>query len=216
MRESVNDIRDWLAKNPDALVMLYLSHFDGDAGCEQTVASLLSSLAVASLSCGEVGGLTVAQAFAKGAQLTGGSIVGVADCMDERYDDTVNCYTGIIATCYAGPSGGEEAWKRMLAYQQQSTLLPAPGQLWMTQLHWQSTAASITYGTLHGSSILLDEERGGVNAWVTDALRAGTFRNVALLELDNVCHGGAEVYRALLDVAPAPALRKPVDVGKPR
>jgi hypothetical protein len=201
----VNDVREWLASHPDALVLFYLSHFDGEQGCEQTTSELMASLGIAPLSCGEVASVTVSQAFQRGAQLTGGSIVAVVDCMDERFDESVNCYTGILATCYGGPSGGDEAWARMHAYQEASTAVAATSQLWMTQLHWQTTAASIAYGTLHGGSILLDEERGGVNAWVAEALRGGLFKSLALIELDSVCHGGPEVYSALLDVAPAPS-----------
>ena len=203
LRDSIEDIRGWLAANTDQMVLLYLSHFDGDANCEQTTQELVQSMGIFPIACADVSSITVSQAFGKGAQLVGGSIVAVIDCMEERYDDTVNCYTSVLETCYGGPSGGEIAWARMLDYQRVSTAAPANDSLWMTQLHWQSTAASIAYGTLHGGSIIKDEERGGVNAWVADMVRSKQFAALSLVELDSVCHGGLDVYNAILEMMPA-------------
>jgi hypothetical protein len=75
--------------------------------------------------------------------------------------------------------------------------------------HWQSDAESVVVGTLHRSSLLLDESRSGMNAWVIAKLQEsvnanGTqyFKNVNLVEVDNVCDGGLEMYKVLQQRAP--------------
>jgi len=211
LQDSVADVRDWLRSSPASLVVFYLSHFDGDAGCDATTKAALDGLGVFTLSCEDVGKLSVADVYQKGLRpdlAQGGSLAAVVDCMDERFDDTINCYTGFLQTCNTGPGDSScEAWQRMKAYFEKSTSQPgAPGQLTMTQLHWQSTAQSIIYGTLAGSSILKDEEHAGVNRWAAATLRARTdFENtfVNFVELDNVCDGGLDVHQALLEAFPA-------------
>jgi ABC-type Na+ transport system ATPase subunit NatA len=61
-------------------------------------------------------------------------------------------------------------------------------------------------GTLHRSSLLLDEERSGMNAWVVKALQdsldtttanAKYFKNVNIVEVDNVCDHGLDILALL-------------------
>jgi len=217
LQDSIADVRAWLHSSPDSLVLLYLSHVEGDSGCEETARAALDGLGVFTMQCADVSRHTVADVYAKGQRpnlAQGGSLAAVFDCMDERFDSTVNCYTGFLQTCSTGPDDQScEAWRRMKAYFEQSTSAPgAPGQLTMTQLHWQSTAATITYGTLAGSSILKDEERAGVNRWAAASLRARkdvAETHVNFVELDNVCDAGLDVHQALLEAFPAAAAKRP-------
>ncbi len=174
LQDSVADVRSWLKQVPQALVLFYISHFAGDGNCGTTVNDWLHGLGVYTLQCEEVGKISVAEVYKRGLRTDlgqGGSLVAITDCMDERYDDTVNCYTSPTETCFSGPGdGGNQAWNRMKSYYVTSTLNRG-NALWMTQLHWQSTAATITVGTLRGGSVLKDEERGLVNAWAGLALQ---------------------------------------------
>jgi hypothetical protein len=185
----VAEVRAWLRAVPVALVLIYFSHADGDANCGGTVANWLAGLGIYTINCADVTRLTIAEVYARGLRSDlgqGGSLVAIFDCMDERFDDSVNCYTGFSDTCYSGPGdGGNEAWRRMKSYYVGSTLTRG-GALWMTQLHWQLTPTTITYGTLHGSSVLMDEQRGGVNAWAGLALR-NQGGSLAPQVCDNVC-----------------------------
>jgi hypothetical protein len=174
LQDAVAEVRAWLRAVPVALVLLYFSHFDGDANCGGTVAKWLNGLGVYTINCADVTRLSVADVYARGLRNDlgqGGSLVAIVDCMDERFDDSVNCYTSVTGTCYSGPGdNANEAWRRLKSYYISSTLNRGSA-LWMTQLHWQLTPTTIAYGTLHGSSILMDEQRGSVNAWAGLALR---------------------------------------------
>jgi hypothetical protein len=75
----------------------------------------------------------------------------------------------------------------------------AYSNLWMAQGHWQSTAVSISLGTLHNSSVLLDESRSGANEWILESIYQRKFDYLNLLELDNVCNHGLEIYQAIQD-----------------
>lgn len=69
----------------------------------------------------------------------------------------------------------------------------------MTQLHWQSSTESVPLGLLHGSSVVEDESRSQMNTWVAQKVALGKsyFNSLNLIELDNVCDGGLEIYKAL-------------------
>eukprot|EP01031_Cornospumella_fuschlensis_P034681 gene34681-41997_t len=71
------------------------------------------------------------------------------------------------------------------------------GVLWGFGANWQSSAESVVMGTLHNSSLLLDEERSGLNAWTAQAIRDGTLTYLNMLSVDNVCHGGEDIFKAL-------------------
>ena len=43
---------------------------------------------------------------------------------------------------------------------------------------------------MHRSSLLLDEERSEVNAWVVNSIQSGLFENLNIVEVDNVCDHG--------------------------
>ena len=63
--------------------------------------------------------------------------------------------------------------------------------------HWQSTAESIAIGTLHNSSLLLDESRSNMNGWMAEAITKRTFQHLNIVEVDNVCDNGIAIYNAI-------------------
>lgn len=74
---------------------------------------------------------------------------------------------------------------------------PAAGGLWQMQALWQETKDSVEIGVLEVSSLLLDESKSGLNAQVTRAVAAGRWKDINLLEVNNVCDGGPELLAAL-------------------
>jgi hypothetical protein len=73
-------------------------------------------------------------------------------------------------------------------------------KFWMIQGHWQSTAGSITLGTLHKSNIIEDEKRSKVNTMIESNILAGKYPYMNYMELDEVCDNGLQVLNAMKQV----------------
>ena len=71
------------------------------------------------------------------------------------------------------------------------------GNLWSIGGNWQSSAESDILGTLHNSSLILDEMRSGVNAYVAENIRLGKYKHLNLIGIDNVCDHGLEIVDAI-------------------
>lgn len=211
MSESVKSIAAWANSNPDDLVMLYLSHFDGD-GCEDEVVKLLTSMrvkmirATSSSTCQQqLQGLAYGQAKAMSTLHDGpGSVLAVFDCTEENYDSRINCY-GKDFTCYdSWPDNTKQIpFDHLRSYVINTTLADpttSSANLWMNQAHWQSTAATVSLGTLHRSSLIEDERRSALNLWVKDMIYNQEMPYLNVLELEDVCDHGQEVYEAISQV----------------
>jgi len=213
MRGSVQGVMDWLAKpaHSNELVVLYVSHClaDGDdatqeARCIEAAAALLAEMGVSSIrgDCSPLSSLTVGEALERGKLPQGGSLLAIFDCTNENFVQSVNCW-GVHDKreycCYGKRK--EVAWSALTSYLNStaSPLATAADNLWVMQAHWQSSAVSVPLGDLHRSSVLKDENKAQVNAWLAQALRdkAFPFKTLNLVELDNVCDGGLEVLAAL-------------------
>ena len=79
---------------------------------------------------------------------------------------------------------------------------PADGQPYTVQCLWEETTNSVVVGELHGSTLLDDESRSGLNALVTARIRSGQIdtSRLNLVEVNNVCDGGLELLAALRDI----------------
>ena len=66
-----------------------------------------------------------------------------------------------------------------------------------SQALWQETADSVVIGTLRNSSLLMDEQRSALNQLLAQEVRAGRWAHLNLLEVNNVCDGGAELMAAI-------------------
>jgi hypothetical protein len=161
---------------------------------------------------------TTAAAAARMATLPGGGhLLATFDCWEENYEPAVAC------SGYAGDSSDEELQKpsydcaatsptkaypvaRMLSYLHNVSAAgpPVDGSLYTSQCIWQETPDSVVVGELHGSSLLLDEARSGLNAllaqWITGGGGARPEWNVSrigLVEVNNVCNGGLQLLQVL-------------------
>lgn len=75
------------------------------------------------------------------------------------------------------------------------------GQLVQMQALWQETAVTVVLGSLELSSLVRDERRSDLNAAIVAALQQGRWGWVNLLEVNNVCHNGPALLRALQGAA---------------
>ena len=215
MRDSVNGLIDWLKADvsgrSDELVLLYTSHCEADGvkdtqeqRCVDATSELLHDMGISTLSdCAPLKSLTVEGAKQVGRIEDGGSLLAIAGCVNENYDEHVNCYgfmDKVLPYCCYGMRQ-ETAWDKFEAYLNNTAgqASTAVDNLWMLQSHWQSDAVSIPLGDLHRSSVLLDESRAGVNKWLAGKIRARAlpFETLSIVELDNVCDGGNDVLAAL-------------------
>lgn len=201
MASSVKDILRWANSHPDDLVIIYLSHWDGD-GCQEAVTELLNSYSVYTVSnCVDLQTLTYGQAKKKAALKLGGYVMAAYDCTEENYDSKIICYSKDF-TCYDEDTKSVPM-NDLANYMTKTTAIDptvASPIFWMAQAHWQSTAASITLGTLHNSSIVQDERRAGVNAFVEQSILSSSYPFLNFLELDEVCDRGQEIYAAIKQV----------------
>jgi hypothetical protein len=212
MEESVQGLIDWLKvdEHNDELVLLYVSHCEADGDndtqgerCTDASAQLLEKLGVSVISdCESLSGMTVAEAFKHGElSENSGSLLAVQGCVNENYDSSINCYgfyDKVKTYCCYGKNK-EVAWNNFAAYLNRTAASMSTDALWMLQAHWQSDAVSIPLGDLHRSSVLEDESKAGVNAWLASTLRSRAlpFESLNIIELDNVCDGGVGVLAAL-------------------
>ena len=202
MRSTVEEIKDWCGQNPDELVVLYVTSCDGDDGCLDRSKELLADEDVYTVTdCNDLNTLTYSQAQENGKLKEGGSLISVVGCTTENYDSTLNCY-GKSFVCYdSWPEGTtDQAWDPFKSYMTTTTSsdpTTTSPNLWMAQAHWQSDAWSVSSGTLHNSTLLLDESRSGMNLWVEQTIQSGAWKYMNLLELDNVCDNGLNVMNAL-------------------
>jgi len=71
------------------------------------------------------------------------------------------------------------------------------GMFTQHQALWQESVRSVVIGTLRGSSLLMDEQKSGLNSIITHAVKSGRWKEVNFLEVNNVCDGGLELLDAL-------------------
>jgi hypothetical protein len=212
MKDSVKGVIDWLqrAENSEELVLLYISHCEADGDndtkgsrCEQSSAELLKQLGIYTLTdCTPLVDLSVDTVKESGRLLNGGSIIAIFNCVNENYVDSVNCWgfhDKREYSCYGKHK--EVAWDSFKTYLNDTSgpSSTSNDNLWMLQAHWQSTSTSISLGDLHLSSVLKDESKAGVNAWLANTIRNRElpYEKLNLIKLDNVCDGGNDVLAAL-------------------
>lgn len=198
MQESVSDILTWNVQNPDEFVLLYISHMDSD-NCTAAVESLLTSMKVPyTKDCAALNTWTYAHALEVSSLSFGGHLLAIFDCVDEQYDESIECYID-RDVCYEGDKLATKGYQKLTSYLTTLTASP-PSTLYMVQAHWQSSVSSVAKGTLHLSSLLLDESRATLNAYLAQEIRGQAYPNMGLLEVDNVCDGGLEILQALQEV----------------
>lgn len=217
LSSAVSDVLQWAAKHEDELVLLYVSHCDHDdveglpggshrqsgaAACAETF-DYLRGVGVTIIDTKlPLETLTLGEAMEQAALPSGGRVLGLGpDVMIENWEPSVACYPGLTDCCYSTQLscfGADAVMKLMWDYAdgltQRREPVPHDG-MWMVQGHWQYDPEQWTKGQLHGSSLVLDEQRSAVNAGIAQRISSGTWQRLNIIEVDNICDGGA----ALLD-----------------
>lgn len=118
METSVLEILAWSRQNPEDLIVLYISHFDGQDGAQAATIDLLAKLKVHTITDqSSLKRLTYGAAKKLSTHISGGYLLAVIDCMEENYDDKINCY-GKDYACYdSWPNNSSNVpWDRFNAY----------------------------------------------------------------------------------------------------
>lgn len=100
LHDALLEVTSWAKQNPDELVMLYGSHCDGKSdsdksSCASKYDSVLGSMGIKRIDCGDIQGLTLGGAMDSGKLGTGGSVLAVYGCVSENWDDDVKCYDAV-------------------------------------------------------------------------------------------------------------------------
>lgn len=212
MKETVESIRSWLAARGNGepeLIILYISHITGEGEGEDEVdnskvMAVLDETNTAYIAdCSQLQSMTYQEALQTSGLIP---LLAIFDCMEENYDPSITCYgydkeKNTNYCCYK--DSAEIPLRDLDRYCIENThdaeeYSASASHLWMTQAHWQSSEVSVPMGLLHNSSVLLDESRSNTNQRLAAALLAnqlGPYIN--MVEVDNVCDGGLDIYKAL-------------------
>jgi hypothetical protein len=198
LQDIVREVVKWkeIAENQDQVVVLYISHCEGDGACVAQTKSLFDSMSISYIDdCQRFASLTYKQAL-------GMNILGIFDCVQEQFDESINCY-GFQGhkkyNCYG--DNAQIPFERLSNYWNTSLAISDSASVpYMSQLHWQSTTESIAMGELHLSSVLKDEAKAGVNRWILDQLqeKSNLLNKMNFIELDNVCDHGNEIHDLII------------------
>lgn len=201
MNDSVSEIIKWVNRNPTDLVILYLSHFAGDAGSQKAATDILDFWKVPIIStCTDFSTLTYNEAKIMSSQVSGGYLLGVVDCVDEVYDASVECYvkdvrTNETSSCIDS-SNNALVFNHLEDYAHNASKAVYDG-LWMSQLHWQYGVESTVLQFYYNSTVVDDTTLSGVNIWVLNNIHNKTWNNLNFVELNEVCSSGKDIYTAL-------------------
>jgi hypothetical protein len=170
MSQSVQTVIDWLHLNPTELVILYVSHFDGDgdplasevANSTENVLLALDVDTIREFQCSQLQDLTVGGAKERSVLTSGGHLLAVFECMTEQYDSAIECY-------YNGNDCTNDEFNSppfvlFDSYMSSNSRFPSAsdvtnGRVWMTQAHWQYDLGSL----LSSPSIIADEQDSMLN-----------------------------------------------------
>jgi len=104
-------------------------------------------------------------------------------------------------TCYKDSSTKDFPVDRMKSYINKTTSAgpPSDGRLYTVQCLWQESASSVTVGELHGSTLLDDETRSGLNDMVNDMVlkKEIEVNKLNMVEVNNICDGGTQLLATL-------------------
>eukprot|EP00656_Telonema_subtile_P050185 TRINITY_DN6435_c0_g1_i1.p1 TRINITY_DN6435_c0_g1~~TRINITY_DN6435_c0_g1_i1.p1 ORF type:complete len:339 (+),score=82.65 TRINITY_DN6435_c0_g1_i1:142-1158(+) len=116
-------------------------------------------------------------------------------------DMSLNASAALSYSCYTDSSTKDFPVNRMKAYINKTIAAgpPSDGQLYTVQCLWQESAAAVTVGELHGSTLLDDESRSELNNMVNDMIKQKVYdpSRLNMVEVNNVCDGGLELLATL-------------------
>lgn len=215
----LTEVVQWAGQNPTELVLVYGSHCAG-TNCTQMFKDALSSAQIPLIEGGDVAGLTLGTALTRGRLPKGGSVLAIYGDVDENYQPNITCFGDLLGhasndthrtslsasvdqprstfSCFG--SNSDMAFDPLWTYmtQQCGALAKYSSGLWMAQAHWQNSASTIAQGEVRNSCILRDESKAGVNAKLAQKISQGSFPNINLLEVDNLCGGSGPALLSAL------------------
>lgn len=94
------------------------------------------------------------------------------------------------------------AYDRLISWDQSVTNIapPPPPNAFLYSIMgcWSQNIESTVFGFLSASSLILDEERSGLNYYLADSVKNGTFKYIPnMIGVNNVCNGGGALKDAL-------------------
>jgi len=129
---------------------------------------------------------------------------GVAQAVSAAHQMNQTAAAGFTYSCYRDSSSKAFPLNRMVKYINNTVTAGPPenGQLYTVQCLWQETASSVTVGELHGSTLLDDESRSGLNSLVTGMITQNQIdtSRLNMMEVNNICDGGLELLAALRSI----------------
>jgi len=215
---ALKHVVEWADAHEGTFVLLEISHCDGDMDnaqekCLNKTQEAVSQLGMKYVKCPATLDISLGEALHTYALPGGGSAMAIfSNCIYENWNQSIQCYgTGYDCTT---ESGLATPLDRMWNYMASTTEEPHEGEslLWKTQAHWQTSTLSIAKGEAMGSCIVWDESHSNLNKRVADRIRAGHFRHFNILQVDNVCNHGPELFVALREHAMKKA-GLPIDQG---
>lgn len=234
----LDEVVRWAASHADGASDLVLLGVTEVGAVKSDVQDMLSARNITYYTdCASLKGLTVLDAMEKAKLPVGGHVMAIFDCWEPNYDPSVACSgffdvhgqevawsqadkdfpAAEVYTCYNDSSTKQFPINRMFAYIDKVLAAgpPSDGRPYALQALWQETDASVVLGELHGSSLLADEARSGLNRLLADRVRAGAMdvRRLGLLEVNDVCDYSNELIAAIRErrnatypIADAPTL----------
>jgi len=228
LARALADVVEWSDAHADTFVLVQLGHFGGDEDtgglCKNRSFEALDRAGIRSISGNAIRGMKLGSAMELGRLPGGGSVLGVSrNDVHANYEEEVQCYGNVSDRRLdeGGASAGEfrttarrfscrdetqqPAFERFWEYMANISNTTDPphkdGLLWTTQAHWQYDAELPVQGAANRSCILKDEREAGVNRKLAARIRSGDYRHFNLLEVDNVCDSGADLFLALREFA---------------
>jgi hypothetical protein len=213
---SVADTISWLSNHPSELVLFMISDCSG-TGCVDAVSAALAAQNVSTIAdCGDLSTLTLPAAMQRGRLATGGAFLGITGaggssgvaCAEGNYDPSIACSgfgsadtatpAALTYGCWQSDSTRQKPVGQMLAYLDSVDKQGLSAtQFVQAQALWQESDDSVAIGTLRNSSLLVDEEKSGLNAMLTSEIRKGRWPDLRMVEVNNVCDGGPALLAAL-------------------
>ena len=220
MSYAMRELVDWVAMqepNPANFVMLGINDCIEEGPekptdrCTDAVSALLQSFNISLVrDCSTLDGIYLKDVMRRSALPGGGSVLAVNSCWNMDYDKQVACSgfghsrkDNFEYTCYTNSSTREFPIDRMVSYLDGvlgANQCDINGTMFTAQVLWQETVASVIVGDLHGSSLIGDEFRSDLNAFVATTIEkneGSRWNKVNIVEVNNVCHGGLALVRAL-------------------
>ena len=226
LEQSLTEVIAWLATHPSELVIWLIWDCKGE-GCMAAVAQTMTAYNVTNvIDCGRLQAeqWTYGEAKRRGRLPAGGSLVvfmGPEACSEPNYYPNTTC-TGFLRalapardidaksrvasagsgehfySCWQTDRSRDTPLQRMLDSLDVAARTVTDAHFSQAQALWQESADSVAIGVFRGSSLLIDEQRSGLNRLVADEVLRGRWARLNLVEVNHVCDGGSQLLAALL------------------